>query len=137
GQRAVARGQALPLRWLQRRGGVTGSHAGLRILSRKGCGFDSRPRHSADAGGLAHSAKPQAAYLVCIFPTVYDLAWRRRDAISCRQRTSAMFPRTRWVGLVILLFASAVPAQAQTALRYKFKPGEKLVYVVENKMTMK
>ena len=30
-----------------RRGGVTGSHAGLRILCRKACGFDSRPRQSS------------------------------------------------------------------------------------------
>jgi len=48
-----------------------------------------------------------------------------------------MFTRTRLVGLALLFSATAVPAQAQTTLRYKFKPGDKLAYVVENKMSMK
>ena len=48
-----------------------------------------------------------------------------------------MFTRTRLVGLVMLFFATAVPTQAQTTLRYKFTPGDKLAYAVENKMSMK
>ena len=35
-----------------RRGGGTGIRAGLRILSRKGCGFDSHPRHRRDLKGM-------------------------------------------------------------------------------------
>jgi len=37
---------------------------------------------------------------------------------------------------VVLLAAGSFPAQAQTTLRYKFKEGEKLNYVMEQKMTM-
>jgi Family of unknown function (DUF6263) len=49
-----------------------------------------------------------------------------------------MLLRTRIAGLgLAALFVAAVPAQAQTTLRYKFKQGDKLDYVIENKMTMK
>src|SRR5262245_55845859 len=49
-----------------------------------------------------------------------------------------MLLRTRIAGLgLAALLLAAVPAQAQTTLRYKFKQGEKLDYVIENKMTMK
>src|SRR5256885_13597308 len=48
-----------------------------------------------------------------------------------------MFARIRFVGLVMLFCATAASAQAQTTLRYKFKPSDKLAYVVENKMSMK
>ncbi|HXG11014.1 MAG TPA: DUF6263 family protein [Gemmataceae bacterium] len=43
--------------------------------------------------------------------------------------------RIGWIGL--LLVAGTAPAPAQTTLRYKFKEGEKLHYVLEQKMTMK
>jgi hypothetical protein len=49
-----------------------------------------------------------------------------------------MLIRTRIAGLgLAALLVAAVPAQAQTTLRYKFKQGDKLDYVIENKMTMK
>src|SRR5262249_10235149 len=51
------------------------------------------------------------------------------------------FPRGRFASggslAVLLICASAVPAQAQTTLRYKLKQGEKLDYQMEQKMLMK
>src|SRR6516165_10592075 len=50
---------------------------------------------------------------------------------------SSHLPRTA-LGLLALLLAGAAaePAAAQTTLRYKFKKGEKLNYVMEQKMKM-
>src|SRR5262249_27798932 len=136
-----------------RRGGVTGSHAGLRILSRKGCGFDSRPRqlHASLKAELQRwrwssrfsvfEASPRL-FLACECASAYHLqqisaAWPRTLSPSSK-RNWRMLLRTRMAGLgLAALFIAAVPAQAQTTLRYKFKQGEKLDYVIENKMTMK
>src|SRR5207248_9301956 len=111
-------------------------------LSRKGCGFDSRPRHCAACGFRARCfalAPKQAACLVSASPPVYHLvlasAFPRRHLYPERNRV--MFARIRFVGLVMLFCATAASAQAQTTLRYKFKPSDKLAYVVENKMSMK
>lgn len=38
------------------------------------------------------------------------------------------------IGLLVTLLAADMPAHAQTTLRYKFKPGDKLQYVLEQKI---
>src|SRR5688500_13590443 len=93
--------------WAFRRGGVTGSHAGLRILCRKACGFDSRPRHlperSSFMKGLLMNSRSMLPFVVAALA-----AWS----------------------------LTASPASAQTTLRYKFKEGDNLKYTIDQKMKM-
>jgi hypothetical protein len=48
-----------------------------------------------------------------------------------------LFTRSWLAALGVLVAGFVVPAQGQTILRYQFKEGEKLHYVMEQKMTMK
>lgn len=40
------------------------------------------------------------------------------------------------IGLLVTLLSAALPVQAQTTFRYAFKPGEKLAYVLDQKVEM-
>ena len=49
---------------------------------------------------------------------------------------SFMKARLGWIAVLVLAGFTAVPASAQTTLRYQFKEGEKLPYVMDQKMVM-
>ena len=57
------RGRRRSIDFRPRERGGTGRRAGLRILSRKGCGFDSRRSHLPVASNLHHSCAPAGAGL--------------------------------------------------------------------------